>query len=188
LFEETTRTWALDVWRIYAECFRGELLIRSGDTATGVALLRRATAALQRSDFVLFRTTFLGTLAQGLADLGRIEEGLAVIGEGLGQCERTGEAWFKPELMRIHGLLLQHQGDALAAEACYWQSLRESECQGALSWSLRVATEMARLLRQQGREGEAISILVPVYQRIRVEFATPDVAAASTLLSELGLA
>jgi predicted ATPase/DNA-binding winged helix-turn-helix (wHTH) protein len=188
LFEENTRIWALDIWRCYAECFRGELLIRSGDAAAGVALMERATGALQRSDFVLFRTAFLSAIAQGLAGLARIEEGLAVVTDGLSQCERTGEAWFTPELLRIQGLLLQLDGDVVAAEASYRLSLSEAERQGALSWSLRAATDMARLLRGQGREAEAVSILVPVYRHIEVEFATADVSAASALLSELGQA
>ena len=45
--------------------------------------MRRATEALQRLDlFVLFRTAFLSALARGLAGLERLEEGLAVVGDG----------------------------------------------------------------------------------------------------------
>jgi predicted ATPase len=186
LFEETARAWPRDVWRCYAECFRGELLIRSGDTVAGVALLRRATEVLQRLEFVLFRTAFLGTLAQGLANLGRVEEGLLVVSDALSHCERTGEAWYMPELMRIRGLLLHHEGDVPAAEACYRQSLREAGRQGTLSWMLRSATDMARLLCQQGRNTEAVAILVPVHDRMRGDSAVPDVAVASALLAAIG--
>jgi predicted ATPase/DNA-binding winged helix-turn-helix (wHTH) protein len=185
LLEENTRTGAYEVWRHYAACFRGELLIRSGQSAAGVALLRRAIEALQRSDYVLFRTAFLGALAQGLGALERIEDGLAVVGDALSQCERTGEAWYTPELSRIRGLLLLRQGDASAAEACYRQSLLHAECQGALSWSLRSAADLARLLRSQGRSEAAAGALAPIRDRVTEGFGTPDVVAASALLAEL---
>lgn len=176
LLEENTRTRALDVWRSFAACFRGELLIRRGEAAAGVDLLRRAVEEQQRSGFILFRTLFLGALAQGLGSLDRADEGLVVAADALDQCERTGEAWCTPELLRIRGELLLRQDDAPAAEDCYCQSLLAAKRQGALSWSLRTATSLARLLRAQGRTAEAAAILGPIHARMAIEEASEDVS------------
>jgi len=186
LLEENTGTPALEVWRHYAECFRGELLIRGGEAAPGVALLRNGVEALTQSDFIFFRTFFLGALGQGLAHLKRTEEGLAVVDDALSQCDRTDEAWYRPELKRIRGLLLSQQGDVAAADICFRQSLREAELQGMHSWALRAAIDLANLLHAQDRKVDAAAILAPVYDRLRVESHSPDVAAASAQLSALG--
>ena len=58
LLEENTRARSLDVWHSYAECFRGELLIRRGEGAAGVMLLQRAVGVLRQSGFVLYRSRF----------------------------------------------------------------------------------------------------------------------------------
>jgi predicted ATPase len=147
LFEETIRAHALDAWRGYADCFRGELLSHRGEAAAGVALLRRGVESLQQSGFILLRTGFVCALAQGLAGSNRIEEAMALVGDAICQCERSGEAWCVPELRRLRGLLLFRQGDAFAAEASYRQSLREAGEQGAASWALRTETDLDRLLR-----------------------------------------
>jgi len=186
LLEDNTRKRALDVWHSYAECFRGELLIRQGEPAAGVALLRQAIGVLQRSGFVLFRCMFHCALAQGLAAMDRIEEGLALLDNTLRHCEQTGEAWCSPELLRIRGRLLLLRGDATGADASYRQALLMARDQGAWSWALRTATDLARLLSTQGLEAEAVDILAPIHGRMCNDGTTPDLGAASALLLELG--
>jgi predicted ATPase len=62
------------------------------------------------------------------------------------------------ELMRVKGelLLLQGAPEAAAAEHYFRQALDWARRQGALSWELRAATSLARLLRDRDRIGEAI--------------------------------
>ena len=57
--------------------------------------------------------------------------------------------------------------------------------QGALSWELRVALSLARLLRGQGRSADAIGILQPVCDRFTEGFATLDLREAKKLLEKL---
>jgi predicted ATPase len=54
--------------------------------------------------------------------------------------------------------------------------------QGALSWELRVALSLARLLRDQGRSADAVAILRPVYDRFTEGFGTADLQRAKKLL------
>jgi len=91
------------------------------------------------------------------------------------------------KLVRIKGelLLLQGAPGAAAAEDHFRQALDWARQQGALSWELRAATSLARLLRDQDRVGEARDLLAPIYQRFTEGFGTADLQAAKRLLAEL---
>ena len=55
----------------------------------------------------------------------------------------------------------------------------------AKSWELRTATSYARLMRDQGRVGEAHELLAPVYAWFTEGFGTKDLKEAKALLEEL---
>jgi len=75
---------------------------------------------------------------------------------------------------------------AAAAEDHFRQSLDWARRQGALSWELRAATSLARLLHTQGRSAEGLAILQPVYERFTEGFGTADLKSAKALLDALG--
>lgn len=52
--------------------------------------------------------------------------------------------------------------------------------------TLRAATSLARLRRDQGRSAEAVAPLQPVYERFSEGFDTADLRAAKALLDALG--
>jgi predicted ATPase len=88
-------------------------------------------------------------------------------------------------LLRIRGELLLLQGvpgAAAAAEDHYQQALGWARRQGALSWELRAATSLARLLRDQNRSTEAIALLTPIYNRFTEGFETADLKTAKALI------
>ena len=94
-----------------------------------------------------------------------------------------------PELLRLKGdLLLLQKGPAGAEMApdLFRQALDEARQQGALSWELRAATSLARLLRDRGRRADATTCLQSVYERFTEGFDTADLIAAKQLLDELG--
>ena len=72
------------------------------------------------------------------------------------------------------------------AETVFRQALALAQEQGALSWSLRTATSLARLLNEQGRAADVIACLEPVYRRFTEGFDMADLIAAKRLLDELG--
>ena len=45
---------------------------------------------------------------------------------------------------------------------------------------------LARLWREQGRRGEALELLAPLYDSFTEGFATPDLREAKALLDDLG--
>ena len=71
--------------------------------------------------------------------------------------------------------------EALAAR----QALDWASRQGALSWELRAATSLARLLGDQGRSADALALLQRVYDRFTEGFNTADLKAAKALLGAL---
>jgi predicted ATPase len=91
-------------------------------------------------------------------------------------------------LLRVKGELLLLQGApaaAAAAEDHFRQALGWARQQGALSWELRTATSLARLLRDQSRAADALALLQPVYDRFTEGFDTADLMAAKALLDTL---
>src|SRR6476620_9897963 len=125
-------------------------------------------------------------LAEALGQVGRIDEGLALIEAGIEQFEA---GCFTPELIRLKGelsLLQGMPGAAGSAEIHFRQALDRARRQGALSWELRAATSLARLLRKQGHSDDAVAVLQPIYYRFTEGFGTADLVAAKQLLNELG--
>ena len=160
-------------------------MIRKGDFDSGLELLRTALEQSPEGSLQPRFTWFLGQLAEGLGRAGQIAQGLDAIDEALARCERNEERWCVAELLRIKGELLLLQGGfgaAAAVEDHYRQALGWARRQGALSWELRAATSLARLLRDQNRSTEAIALLAPIYNRFTEGFETADLKVAKALI------
>ncbi len=182
---DSSAAHALPIWRSWGHRFHGTLLIRNGDFDTGLQLLRTALEQSPEASFQPRFTWFLGELAEGLGRAGQIAQGLDAIDEALARSERNEDRWCVAELLRIKGELLLLQGGsgaAAAAEDHYQQALGWARRQGALSWELRAATSLARLLRDQNRSTEAIALLAPIYNRFTEGFDTADLKAAKALI------
>jgi predicted ATPase/DNA-binding winged helix-turn-helix (wHTH) protein len=183
LLRRHTGLQALDVWHTYGDCFEGEIRVRRGDVKAGIALLRTGIAQLEAAGFVCYHTAFLGVLAEALAGDGQPAAALAMIDGALAQGERTGEAWCRPELLRIRAEILLRLDRRDEADLCLVQSLDLAATQGALAWELRAATSRARLAAGPGAARERLASVVA---RFREGFETADLIAANTLLGRLG--
>jgi predicted ATPase len=126
-------------------------------------------------------------MAEGLAKTGQIADALDAINDAIARAERTEELWQFPELLRVKGelVLLQGAPQATAAEDDFRQALDWARRQGALSWELRAAASLTRLLCDQGRSAEAGALLQPVYDCFTEGFDTIDLKAAKALLDAL---
>jgi predicted ATPase len=90
------------------------------------------------------------------------------------------------ELYRLRGqALLASAATATEAETAMQQGIEVACRQNALSWELRAATSLSRLLRDRGRSAEAKALLQPVYDRFTEGFDTADLKTARTLLDAL---
>jgi predicted ATPase/DNA-binding winged helix-turn-helix (wHTH) protein len=179
-----SRRHYLPLWNAYGSGFHSVVAIRTGHSDTG-----SPTSDITLGEFPAQNTTFrfltgLIELAGALTDAGRIVEGLAVVESGIEQSE---PGWLTPELLRLKGELLLMQSASAGAEAAedlFRQALDGARRQEMLSWELRAATSLARLLRHQGRPAETIACLQPVYNRFTEGFGTNDLIAAKQILDE----
>jgi predicted ATPase len=122
-----------------------------------------------------------------LTEAGRSAEALAVLDELATQS--PGLATSNPEFLRQRGeLLLIRTAPAIAepSEDLFRRALHLANQQGRLSWELRAAMSLARLLSTQDRCAEAIACLQTVYDRFTEGFGTAELIAAKVLLNKLG--
>jgi predicted ATPase len=150
-------------------------------------LLRVGLDDLGEAKFAVMRPiTFVMADALGLA--GEISQGLAIVEEGIALSEYTDERSLLAGLLHLKGQLLLLQGAPGAgagAEGHFRQALDLARQQGALSWELRAAISLARLLRDQGCSIGAMTLLQPVYDRFTEGFDTADLKAAKDLLEKI---
>jgi predicted ATPase/DNA-binding winged helix-turn-helix (wHTH) protein len=186
LLDHSSR-YALARYRRFGRGYQGVLAIKRADVATGLPLLRAGLDELGEPKFaVMPLMTFV--MAEALGYAGQISEGLAVVAEAIAQSENTEGRSLLAGFLRVKGELLLLQGGSSAAgraEDHFRQALDWARRQGTLSWELRAATSLARLLRDQGRSADALALLQPVYERFTEGFNTADLKAANALLDAL---
>ena len=175
-----------DLWTPWGLCFRGVLLIKQGDLRGGAKVLEAALGELPDNAFHMRYIPFLGELADGLGHAGETAKGLTVIDKAINQSDRTEERWCIAELLRIKGAiaLTGHQA-VVVAEEYFHASLDWARRQNVLAWELRTATSLAKLWNDQGRTGDAIELLAPIYNRFTEGFETADLKTARSLLNDL---
>jgi predicted ATPase/DNA-binding winged helix-turn-helix (wHTH) protein len=180
-----SREFSLPLWSRFGSHYEGVLLIMGDDLDAGFRLLGVGLDAFADGRPRYRIWDGVTELADALGRARRFADGLALVEVGI---ELAEGGWLAPELLRLKGellLLRGDQGDSEASEAYFHQALEAARQHGALSWVLRAATSLARLLRRQGRHGDAIACLRPVYDRLTEGFGTADLVAAKQLLDEL---
>jgi predicted ATPase len=190
LLDHATRH-ALAHWRAFGRSYQGALAIARGDVIKGLPRLHAGVDDRGTAGLVSVSTSrLIGFLmAEALGRAGQMADGLAAVEQALAWAESTGERWAISEVLRLKGelLLLQGAKGAAAAEDHFRQALDWARRQGALSWELRAATSLARLLRDQGCSAESRALLQPVYDRFTEGFDTTDLKAAKALLDALAV-
>jgi predicted ATPase len=174
-----------------ATAIRGVVLIAGGHAEEGIPHLREGLDH-SAGAFEVSRTFFLAYLAVGYGQVGRVDEGLAVLAEAMALVESTGVCIYEAELNRLKGELTLKRSEASSnskvqeeAEAYFRQALEIARGQCAQSLELRATTSLARLLAQHGRRDEARTMLGEIYGWFTEGFDTADLKDAKVLLDEL---
>jgi predicted ATPase/DNA-binding winged helix-turn-helix (wHTH) protein len=181
---ELVERHALGSQRGAAMALRGELFVKTGRPQEGCALLRAAASMQKAERNASFTTVYAGALAEGLAATGSLEAALDIVHEAIVEAERRGGTFDLPELLRIKGALLASRSpaDDEAVHEALSASIELARVQGALSWELRAATELARGRLSRGGGADDVSELSAVYAKFTEGLQTPDVLAARDLL------
>ena len=166
-----------------ARGYQGVFAIARGDAKLGVESLRRYLDKFHGT----FKTGFKLSLVRGLAALGQFDESLALVDETIALIETKGDLLHMPEALRVKGgvFLSMPRRRVHDAEMCLVQSIRWSRGQGARSWELRAACDLAALWASQGQRDRARAMLQPVFETFMEGFDTADQRAAEHLLATL---
>lgn len=170
-----------------SQCRKAEVTIRRGNVRQGVDDLRAGLEPIHAARHELLTTEFNMELALGFLTLGHVEDGLVIVKEMIDRVEGSGELFQIPELLRVKGALLRSMRSSHdEAERCFRTSLDLARKQGAGSYALRAATDLAALVADQGHRKEAETLLRQTYDRFTEGFGTADLTAAADLMSKLG--
>jgi len=141
----------------------------------------------------MYKARCSAVLAECYGQAGNPELGLPFAQEAISLAEEMGDRIGEPDSWRVKGdLLLQlavRRGDPDAgnkdAEACYRKAIATARVQEAMSWELRAALSLCRLLIRQERKSEAREMLSELYGRFTEGFGTPDLVEAAALIESL---
>ena len=199
------REQGFSVWLGWGLPLRGWALAMQGQGEEGIAQIHEGMAAYRAAGAEMGRTYFLALLADAYRKMGRVEEGLIALTEGLAIVEKTGERLYEAELHRLKGQLTlqkfqvssskfqvpstQHQTPSTQAEAeaeaCFLKAIEIAQRQQAKSLELRAVMSLSRLWQQQGKKDEARQMLAEIYGWFTEGFDTADLQEARALLEEL---
>jgi len=167
--------------------YKGALAIRRGDAGVGVEHLRGCLEQLHAMRYRMLDTQFKLGLVQGLVAIRSFYEGLTLVDEAIRLIDENGDLIHMPEALRVKGsvLLSMPQPRRREAETCFIQSLDWSRRQGARSWELRTAVDLAALWAAQGQRERARTVLQPIFEAFVEGLDTADLKAAEHLLASL---
>lgn len=158
-----------------------------GEYAEGITLMMRGledeSSAIARYYNCYYHSALADTCYRG----GQFDKGQSHLQQAFAEANATGERWWEAELHRLDGHAhLLSEGDHLdSARESFQKALNVSRAQGAKMFELRAATDLSRLLRDQGARQEAAALLTPVYNWFTEGFEAVDLRTAKALLEEL---
>jgi predicted ATPase/DNA-binding winged helix-turn-helix (wHTH) protein len=178
----------LKLWHAWARAFNAAIMVRQGRVAEGLHSLRTEIALAAEARTLPRYQVLIAELASAYAEAGEPALALQTVDDAIERCEADEGRWYLPELLRIRGESIRRIGAPDSAAVAADDFRRALDCahrQGALSWALRAAVSLARLLRDKGEMTEARTNLSAIYARFSEGFGTADLQAARMLLAEL---
>jgi hypothetical protein len=163
------------------------LAIGRGDARAGVQNIQGSLEQLHAVHYEMLNTEFKLSLVPGLIAIGEFGEGLALVDETIKLVEANGDLLHMPEALRVKGrlLLAMPQRQVHDAESCFIESLDWARRQGARSWELRTAVDLATLWATHGQRERARAALQPIFDTFVEGLDTTDLKIAEHLLEIL---
>ncbi len=172
----------LRFWSSWGTVLRGWALAESRDPELGLAELQRGEEQMRsiRGFFLQPFVSFL--IAEQLAKIGRIDQGLEVVREALATTTHD-RYWCDAELERLRGELLLASGvDEQQAEAAFRRAIQIAQKQQAKLFELRATSRLAQLWLKQGKSTDSRELLRQASGWFTEGLETLDLTNARALL------
>jgi len=165
----------------------GWAMAKRGEAKEAIARMRKALMEGWRAAGARFLFPhYTAFLVEVLLDHDRVADGLSAVEEGLAVSRTSVEQFYEPELERLRGELLHRAGNpAEEIETIFRDALDTTRDRGAKLLEIRLATSLARLLKEEDRSDEAVELLKPVVEGFTEGRDTPNYTNAAELLGEL---
>jgi len=175
------------LWRGVGRVYRGLARARLGEGATALAEITEGLALAAGTGNRGGTPGMLFSLADGQCAAGQYAEALGTVEGALALSASSGQHFFDAALYDLKGeiLLATDPTRIPEAETLFGRSIEIARDQEAKTFELRAAIRLARLLRRQGKLGDANALLAPVYAWFTEGLDTPDLVEAKTLLDVL---
>jgi predicted ATPase/DNA-binding winged helix-turn-helix (wHTH) protein len=144
--------------------------------------MRSVIRELIDSRFTIRIGLYLSILADALASRQRLDEADEALDMAFDYQKRQSEAWCLPELQRVQASIRRRQGAISQAGELLETALAQARSLGALSFELRIATDLADHHLETEKAQAAVQTLEPVYNRFSEGFTTRNLLAASRVL------
>jgi tetratricopeptide (TPR) repeat protein len=142
---------------------QGWALLSEGKAGEAEGLIRSGMAGCKATGAEHSMPGHMTTLAAAVGFLGRYDEGLDLIDQGIALCAQTGAIMHLVDLHRIRGTLLALSGaDTTAVEAELREAVEIARRHGMRWLELRASLDLARLWKRQDRAAEARALLAPL--------------------------
>jgi len=174
----------LSFFQDLAAMFQCLLRLGRGDH-TGLADLKCVDSKLVAANMLGLLTVFRTEAGRRALALGLHEEARKMASSAQALVDQTGEVLWSPVLSCLHAALAIAYGDTETAEKHLASAIDFACQQDARLFQLRAAIDLARLMQEQGRIDEAITLLDPIHNSIDDGDCPEDQAMARELLAEL---
>jgi DNA-binding SARP family transcriptional activator len=165
-----------------------------GDPRSGIKEMERYVAAARSGGIAGWHGWMLGFLAEACLAGGSFGRALEALTQALEQGQRSGEGFWRAELLRLKGEVLLRiresaqrteapSVDAEQIETVLLTALETARAQGALSLELRAAVSLGRFWTGQGHGAEARRLVRQVLARLTEDSDSPDFADAKKLIA-----
>jgi class 3 adenylate cyclase/tetratricopeptide (TPR) repeat protein len=176
-------------WHHHGLALEGIALAQKGKPAEGIALASEGLELCERSGHRAIRPVFLAGLADAYLVQRHFTEAKQAIEAALLTAEQTTGRWMNAELWRLQGALaLASAGSSGVEEALhsYRRGLEISRQQGSVSFALRLAVSLARLLSDRGLVDESHNVLTSSLELFPPSTGSSQLAEARSLAEHLG--